>query len=133
MKKTMMIGAMSLLMTIPAFAQKDVERAQNPEERAERMTARMAENLELRDDQRAAVYEANLEMVMKARENRQEAREEYQAKLADILDEEQMAKAEEMGEKRKMKMRQRGERMEEREMRREEMREERTTPDDRDQ
>lgn len=65
MKKLLIIATMFSL-SFGAFAQKGAKREmQSPEQRAERITSRMAEQLELSDKQKQKVYQLNLENAQK--------------------------------------------------------------------
>ncbi len=70
-----------------AQAQTKSERGGTPDERADKLTARMAENLDLTDEQRATVAEINLKYaneVASFREETREQREETRAAMKEI-------------------------------------------------
>lgn len=107
------------LLSMPIFAQeaaKDRRADVSPEERAQKMVRKMAEHLNLNDEQIQELQPLLLKFhqeEMARREAHKKSREELKAEMADILDEEQMAKMEKMHEKRRSKMRkQRRERLE---------------------
>lgn len=126
MKKILLITALFSL-SFGVFAQRGAQREfPNPEERAERMTNRMAENLELSKEQKKKVYEINLENAQKRQtemearraemENRREARTEelrkQNEKIEAVLTPEQKEKWNELKESSKRRgpmMRERGE------------------------
>lgn len=70
-----------------AQAQTKSERGGTPDERADKLTARMAENLDLTDEQRATVAEINLKYaneIASFREETREQREEARATVKEI-------------------------------------------------
>ncbi len=105
--------ALGLLISIGAYAQHEDRpmRDVSPETRAEKMTERMVEKLKLMDDQKAAVYEANLVMAKESqasKENRKAIVAQHDASLKKTLSEEQYASyikaKQELREKRKGRM-----------------------------
>lgn len=94
MKKIIVAVVMTALFTLPAIAQQQ-KAHHTPEEKATKMTEKMAENLDLTDDQKEAVYNANLEMARTMEEDRKAARKSREAQLKEILSEEQYAKVKE--------------------------------------
>jgi protein CpxP len=106
MKKLMMITAIFSLTLLSAFAQRDMERKEiSPEQRAERSSERLAEKLDLSEEQKKQVYELNLQTA-EARKAQMEARrtemkqnrEAHQAKMEVILSPEQQEKWNELRE-----------------------------------
>jgi periplasmic protein CpxP/Spy len=86
MKKLTMIAVM-LLISFTGFAQRGQGPAQNPEERAKKMTERLAETLELSAEQKEAIYAINLENASKRQaqvEVRQQEREEQRARMSEV-------------------------------------------------
>ena len=71
---------MSCLAT--AQAQSNSERGGTPGERADKLTAKMAENLDLTEEQRTAVAEINLKYANEAADFREETREQREAARA---------------------------------------------------
>ena len=112
MKKGWLIVSMFGLM-ITAQAQPRPERIKDPAERAERLTDKLTEALELTEEQQTSVGEINLKYAQEAnnlweehRESREKAREQVRAmkqqkdaELEEVLTEEQMAKYQEYQEK----------------------------------
>lgn len=106
MKKLMMIATIFSLTLASAFGQRDLERKNiSPEQRAERSTERLAEKLNLSEEQKKQVYELNLQTA-EARKAQMEARrteleqnrEAHQAKMEVILNPEQQKKWNELKE-----------------------------------
>lgn len=106
MKKILLMTALFSL-SFGVFAQRGESRDfPSPEERAERMTNRMAERLELSDDQKEKIYALNLENAQirnsemearraemeKLREARTESRKQQQEQIEAILTPEQKEK-----------------------------------------
>lgn len=100
MKKTILIAALSALMALPALAQnnnpksdqKMDQQKDSPEMRAQKMTDDMTRDLNLRPDQKKAVYEANLKMTTAHRDATQvtpDIARQRDADLQKILDEDQ--------------------------------------------
>lgn len=110
MKKLVFALALGFL-SMPIFAQeapRDRKADVSPEERAQKMVRKMAEHLNLNDEQILELQPLLLKFhqeEMARREAHKESREELKTEMADILDEEQMAKLEKMHEKRRKKMR----------------------------
>lgn len=89
-------------------AQTKSERGGTPDERADKLTAKMAENLALTEEQRAAVSEINLKYAKEVADFREETREQreaaratmkelrqnQEAELKEVLTEEQLLKYE---------------------------------------
>ncbi len=65
-----------------AQAQSNSERGGTPSERADKLTAKMAENLSLTDEQRATVAEINLKYANEVADFREETREQREAARA---------------------------------------------------
>ena len=105
MKKHFVVGLLSLMMTIPAMAQQKAPEKRSPEQKAEMMTKKMTEHLDLTDDQAIAVKEANMELAAEMKANKAERKELMKAhdeKLKAILTDEQYEKLENTkGERRK--------------------------------
>lgn len=83
MNKLTMIAVL-LFISLTGFAQRGPGPAQNPEERAKRMTERLAETLELTVEQREAIYAIHLENATKRQaefENRQQEREQLRSTM----------------------------------------------------
>ncbi|MHA7130590.1 DUF4890 domain-containing protein [Algoriphagus namhaensis] len=104
MKKLMMTFGLAMLMTFTLLAQQRGERP-TAKERAERMTEKMAEQLQLSEEQKAKILAINLEFAEK-REAEKETREanreamksemkEQDERIQAVLTEEQVAKWEE--------------------------------------
>ncbi|WP_200975031.1 DUF4890 domain-containing protein [Echinicola sp. 20G] len=123
MKKLLFVIALMAVTVIAAEAQQRKQRPDvKPEDMAERMTNRMAEELDLDETQKKAVYELNLESVKQrmeardqAKEDRDEMREkmeadrkEHEEKLEAILTPEQTEKWKEFQKESREKMRERG-------------------------
>lgn len=90
--------ALSIGLALPATAQHEKYEARDPEAAAKKMTEAMTEKYGLRDDQREAVYKANLEWAQTMHENREQMKEQHQMRderLKDILDEDQYARMKE--------------------------------------
>ena len=84
MKKLLLIAMLSSI-GFAAMAQKGGQRGSStPEERAERMTNRMAEELSLSDDQKQKIYQINLDHAKKRQAEMDERREEMKAKRAEM-------------------------------------------------
>jgi len=124
MKKLLIITLMFSL-GFGAFAQRGAQREMpSPEQRAERMTNRMAEQLELSDEQKQKIYQLNLENAQKRqaewearksemeskREAMQQQRKQQTDEIEAILSPEQKAKWAEIRESN----RKRGEKMQQR-------------------
>ena len=67
---------------VTAQAQTTSERGGTPGERADKLTAKMAENLDLTEEQRTAVAEINLKYANEAADFRKETREQREAARA---------------------------------------------------
>lgn len=106
---TCMIGAI-----VTAQAQSSSERGGTPDERADKLTAKMAENLNLTEEQQTVVGEINLKYANQVADFREETREQreaaratmkeirqkQEAELKEVLTEEQRLKYEARQEKR---------------------------------
>ncbi len=92
MKKTLFALALMASFSISALAQGAPDTEHTPEQRAEKMTEKMAEHLNLTEDQKAAVYEANFQMASTKDEDRKSNMEKHDANLKNILTEEQYKK-----------------------------------------
>lgn len=89
MKKIIAALMLSGVFAMPAMAQRGGDHT--PEERAKMRTERMAENLNLSGEQKEAVYAANLELAKTTDADRAEAMKANDAKMKEILTEEQYA------------------------------------------
>lgn len=98
MKKTIAAILMAGIFSLPAIAQ---HQERTPEQKARVMTEKMAENLELTSDQKESVYQANLEMANSMKESRASAHTAHQAKMKEILSDEQYAKMEQLQKERR--------------------------------
>jgi periplasmic protein CpxP/Spy len=84
MKKLLMIAAI-LTLSFTAFAQRGQQREMStPEQRAERMTTRMAEQLELTEEQKEEIYKINLENAQKRQVEMEARRAEMEARRAEM-------------------------------------------------
>ena len=92
MKRSLLILSLSFLMVLPALGQEANDPERTPEKRAEKITERMSKNLNLTEDQKAAVYNANLKRVSAEKEQRSTTLERYDADMKEILSEEQYEK-----------------------------------------
>ncbi|MGB3777459.1 MAG: hypothetical protein WA960_03815 [Tunicatimonas sp.] len=81
MKRFWMIACLLGAMAT-AQAQTTSERGGTPRERADKLTAKMAENLDLTEEQRATVAEINLKYAQEAADFRDETREQREAARA---------------------------------------------------
>lgn len=82
-----------LAINVLAFGQKGEKLS--PEEKAKKMTEKMADKLELNPEQKKAVYEVNLKMVQERiaqKEKAKASKKTYRDSLEGILDEAQKAK-----------------------------------------
>lgn len=119
MKKLLLIALM-FSIGFAALAQRDGQRGSStPEERAERITNKMAEELALSEDQKKKIYQINLEHAKKRQVEMEARREEMKAKRAEmeadlkaqnqeietLLTDEQKAKWAEVKEEGRKKMR----------------------------
>lgn len=104
MKKTIIITLLSLFVALPVFAQEENERLpeqETPEMRAQKMTDKMVNDLNLDDRQREAMYEANLRKLKTEKDNTKVApqmAEGYENDVKEILDDEQYLKYSKMQE-----------------------------------
>ncbi|WP_215226607.1 DUF4890 domain-containing protein [Echinicola shivajiensis] len=123
MKKIMFLLAILTATVLQSEAQQRQGRGEmDPEKMAERVAGHMEKELELSEDQKKEVYalflessKKRMEMRNQEKEEREAAREQMkadreaqQAKLKEILSEEQFAKWEEMQKKMQERMRERG-------------------------
>ncbi len=81
MKRFWMIACLTGTIAT-AQAQSNLERGGTPRERADKLTAKMAENLDLTEEQRATVAEINLKYAQEAADFRDETREQREAARA---------------------------------------------------
>lgn len=80
-----MIGAAFLVFTsLGVTAQQQSKTPPSPEERAQRMTERMAEKLGLSEEQKKQIYEVNLENAAKRQTEMEAQKAERQAKQAEM-------------------------------------------------
>jgi Spy/CpxP family protein refolding chaperone len=85
MKKLIMIAAIFMMTYAGAFAQRGQQKEmQSPEQRAEKMTAKMTEELGLSVDQKQKIYQINLENAQKRQEQREAMQVEREAKRAEM-------------------------------------------------
>jgi Spy/CpxP family protein refolding chaperone len=95
MKKWMIAGGLMMMISLSTFAQKGTGERRTPEQRATRITEKMAEELTLNEAQKKQILEINLEYAKK-RESEMEARKaemkEQDSKLQQVLTEEQRSK-----------------------------------------
>jgi protein CpxP len=90
MKKLIMIAAIFTMTYVGAFAQRGQDsrkggqqkEMQTPEQRAEKMTTKMTEELGLSEDQKQKIYQINLENAQKRQAQREVMQEEQKAKRA---------------------------------------------------
>ncbi|UCS94424.1 DUF4890 domain-containing protein [Echinicola marina] len=123
MKRIMFLLAILVATVLQSEAQQRRERGDmDPEKMAERVAGHMEKELELSEEQKKEVYalflessKKRMEMRNQEKEEREAAREQMiadrkaqQAKLKEILSEEQFAKWEEMQRKMQERMRERG-------------------------
>lgn len=90
-----------LAINAMAFGQKNEDFS--PEDKAKKMTEKMADKLELSPEQKTAVYEANLKMInemIKQKEMMKAAKEAHKAQMAEILDETQQKQLKKMNKQR---------------------------------
>lgn len=119
MKVRTMMTALALMASTAIFAQHEMKRAEiSPEERAQKMTDKLAERLELNDEQKQAVLKLNTEQAKQMQAKREESKKErearhvemkehrsaYEAELKEILTEDQYAKFQADVKKRHEKM-----------------------------
>lgn len=83
--KKLLIIAMMFSLSFAAFAQRGQQREMpTPEKMAEMMTNRMAENLELSEDQKKKIYEIHLENAKKRQVERDARRTEMESKRQEM-------------------------------------------------
>lgn len=92
MKKTLFALAIMAVFSLTSFAQNATDTKRPAEQKAKKMTERMAENLNLTEDQKTAVYEANFQMASAKEENSKGNMEKHDANMREILTEEQYEK-----------------------------------------
>ena len=124
MKKLLMI-AIIFSLSMSAFAQRGPNREMStPEQRAEKMTSRMAEQLDLNEEQKKEIYKINLQNAqkrqeeMESRKNEMEKRREAMKSLNEsqneqigaVLTPEQKEKWEEIRSENRKKMEDRSKR-----------------------
>ncbi|WP_073095675.1 DUF4890 domain-containing protein [Cyclobacterium lianum] len=120
MKKLLMITALMLITLVQVNAQREPDRDWSPEAMAEKMTERMAEKLELDEEQKKAIYAAHLEQALKRknemeerkaamasrREEMKAEREAHATKINEILTPEQQEKWEAMRQEGRQRIKQ---------------------------
>lgn len=88
MKKLLMIAALFTMTFAGAFAQRGQGSQQKepmtPEQRAEKMTMKMTEELGLSEDQKQKIYQINLENAEKRQVQREAMEEERKAKREEM-------------------------------------------------
>jgi periplasmic protein CpxP/Spy len=89
MKKLLMIAAIFTMTFAGAFGQRGHGGSKSgqqmtPEQRAEKMTTKMTDELGLSEDQRRKIYDINLENAQKRKVQREAMREEHQAKRTEM-------------------------------------------------
>ncbi len=98
MKKLLIIAGLFAITFSPLYAQRGAdnrgERGTTPEQRAERMTDRMAEELELTDAQKEQVYKIHLENAQKRQVEAEARRKEMQERREVMRAESESQKAE---------------------------------------
>lgn len=107
MKKIILALGVCLMVGAQANAQQEERKEMNPEERAEEITKKYSEKLDLNEDQRKEVYEANLELMELGAENRKEmdiAHKKHDEKMKEILSEEQFEMYSDAQKSRRKKM-----------------------------
>ncbi|MCL6260063.1 DUF4890 domain-containing protein [Aquiflexum sp. TKW24L] len=90
MKKLLMIAAIFTMTFAGAFAQRghggsksgQQKESMTPEQRAEKMTTKMTDELSLSEDQKQKIYDINLENAQKRQAQREAMQEEHKAKRA---------------------------------------------------
>jgi len=111
MKKVAVIMALFFGISCPTLAQHAEEgRERDPNKMAEKRTEMMSQHLSLTEDQYSQVKQLNLETAMERQKHGQSIKllnDEYDRKLALILNEDQMQKFEELKKERKHKNRER--------------------------
>jgi Spy/CpxP family protein refolding chaperone len=87
MKRTLLVAAIFSLTIFGVFAQRGQQKTMlNPEERAEKMTAKMTEQLELSEDQKKQIYQINLDNATKRQAEMEARKEEMRAKRAAMVE-----------------------------------------------
>lgn len=118
MKKWIIGAAMLVVTSLQVAAQQGKREQINPEERAKKVTEKMATELQLSDEQKSQILELNLEQArqrqiemdqeMELRKKRSEDMKAHQNKIQSILTEEQRTKWEELKEEQREKRRSSG-------------------------
>lgn len=101
MKKLLMIAAILTMTFAGAYAQRGQgaskggqdKESMTPEQRAEKMTARMTEELGLAEDQKQKIYNINLENAQKREAQRAAMEEDRKAKRAEMQAQNQVQNA----------------------------------------
>lgn len=109
---------MLVVTSLQVAAQQGKREQINPEERAKKVTEKMATELQLSDEQKSQILELNLEQArqrqiemdqeMELRKKRSEDMKAHQNKIQSILTEEQRTKWEELKEEQREKRRSSG-------------------------
>lgn len=89
MKNWIMGATMMTLISLGAHAQHQQPKLATPEERATRMTERMAQELQLSEQQKKEIYSINLERAQKRLAEQEAQKAEIQAKREEMKIEEQ--------------------------------------------
>jgi len=106
MKKLILAALAVFVLASPAWSQRE-HKQHNPEKMAQKMTDKMAEKLDLTEDQKTKVLEANTEYANAMKDSREEMKalkEAHREKLKGILTDEQFAKLDEGMKRRKKRM-----------------------------
>ena len=87
MIKSLLIAAIFSLTIFGVSAQRGPQKAKlNPEERAEKMTAKMTEELNLSEDQKKQIYQIHLDNATKRQAEMEARKEEMQAKRTAMME-----------------------------------------------
>lgn len=87
MKKILMIAAIFTMTIIGVSAQRGPQKAKmSPQERAEKMTANMTEQLVLSEDQEKQIYQINLENATKRQAEMEIRKSEMMGKRAEMME-----------------------------------------------
>jgi len=87
MKKTLLIAAVFSLTIFGVSAQRGQQKTMlSPEERAEKLSAKMSEQLELSEDQKNQIYQINLDNATKRQAEMEARKEEMRAKRAAMME-----------------------------------------------
>ncbi len=85
MKKLIMIATIFAMTSAVAFAQRAQHKEmQSPEQRAERMTVKMTEELGLSEDQKQKIYQINLENAQKRQKQWEAMQVDREARKAEM-------------------------------------------------